>query len=108
VGNNKEALWKHLMSEQTSSIDQRLDKLIEITAKQAKTAELQQQSIQSLAAAFTEQAKAYREFSRGLPGILETSRRSAQSAEGATYMPQRTLDAVWDLIEELRQDRENR
>lgn len=76
------------------------------TAKQqAETAKQQADSIRSLAGAFSDQARAYREFSRNLPDVMEATRRSAQASEGALYMAQRTLEAVRDLIEELRQQR---
>ncbi|MCL1473641.1 hypothetical protein [Argonema antarcticum] len=73
--------------------------------QQAETAKQQADSIRSLAGAFSDQARAYREFSRNLPDVMEATRRSAQASEGALYMAQRTLEAVRDLIEELRQQR---
>jgi methyl-accepting chemotaxis protein len=74
-----------------------------ISQQQLEVARQQSESIRSLATAFTEQARAYREVSRGLPDVVETARRSAQASEGAAYMAQRTLEAMRDLIEELRQ-----
>ncbi len=82
-----------------------LSKLKAISQQQLETARAQAESIRSLASAFVEQARAYREFSRGLPDVVETARRSAQASEGAAYMAQRTLEAMRDLIEELRQER---
>ena len=76
-----------------------------ISQQQADTAKQQADSIRSLAGAFSDQARAYREFSRNLPDVMEATRRSAQASEGALYMAQRTLEAVRDLIEELRQQR---
>lgn len=76
-----------------------------ISQQQLEVAKQQSESIRSLATAFTEQARAYREFSRGLPDVVETARRSAQASEGAAYMAQRTLEAMRDLIEELRHER---
>ena len=104
----------------TNSFDERLERLIAVTEKQADTArqqaetakqqadtiERQSDSIRSLARAFSEQARAYREFSRSLPDVVETARRSAQASEGAAFMAQRTLEAIRDLIEELREGRD--
>lgn len=111
------------MTTQPDNIDERIAQLAEqqqenhmqamaelaelrvITQQQAETARQQAESIRSLATAFTEQARAYREFSRSLPDVVETARRSAQASEGAAYMAQRTLEAMRDLIEEMRQGR---
>ena len=82
-----------------------LSELKAISQQQAETAKQQAESIRSLATAFTEQARAYREFSRSLPDVVEAARRSAQASEGAAYMAQRTLEAMRDLIEEMRQQR---
>lgn len=111
------------MSSQLDTIDQRIVQMAEqqremhsqtmaelselkaISQQQAETARQQAESIRSLAGAFTEQARAYREFSRNLPDVVETARRSAQASEAAAYMAQRTLEAMRDLIEELREGR---
>jgi methyl-accepting chemotaxis protein len=114
------------MTSNSDNFDERLARLIAVVEAQAETArqpaenarqqaetarqqadniKQQSDSIRSLAKAFAEQARAYREFSRNLPDMLETTRRAAQSSEGATFMAQRTLEAVRDLIEELRQER---
>ena len=104
----------------TNSFDERLERLIAVTEKQADTArqqadtarqqadtiERQSDSIRSLARAFSEQARAYRDFSPNLPDVVETARRSAQASEGAAFMAQRTLEAIRDLIEELREGRD--
>ena len=108
-----------MMTSNSDNFDERLARLIAVVEAQAETARQQAEtarqqadnikqqsdSIRSLAKAFAEQARAYREFSRNLPDMLETTRRAAQSSEGATFMAQRTLEAVRDLIEELRQER---
>lgn len=82
-----------------------LTELKTISQQQLQIATQQTDSIKSLAQAFVEQAKAYREFSRSLPDVVEASRRAAQTSEGASFMAQRTLEAMRDLIEELRNQR---
>ena len=62
----------------TNSFDERLERLIAVTQTQAETARQQ----------------------------AETARRSAQASEGAAFMAQRTLEAIRDLIEELRERRD--
>jgi methyl-accepting chemotaxis protein len=82
-----------------------LSELKTISQQQLQIATQQTDSIKSLAQAFVEQARAYREFSRTLPDVVEASRRAAQASEGASFMAQRTLEAMRDLIEELRDQR---
>lgn len=82
-----------------------LTELKTISQQQLQIATQQTDSIRSLAQAFVEQARAYREFSRSLPDVVEASRRAAQTSEGASFIAQRTLEAMRDLIEELREQR---
>jgi len=106
--NNVEYRIERLAEQQRETHAQTMAELGELKAisqQQLETARAQAESIRSLASAFVEQARAYREFSRGLPDVVETARRSAQASEGAAYMTQRTLEAMRDLIEELRQER---
>lgn len=84
-----------------------LNELKTISQQQLQIATQQTESIKSLAQAFVEQARAYREFSRTLPDVVEASRRAAQASEGASFIAQRTLEAMRDLIEELREQRNN-
>lgn len=105
---NTDARIAQLAEQQRETHAQTMAELAElkvISQQQLEVARQQSESIRSLATAFTEQARAYREFSRGLPDVVETARRSAQASEGAAYMAQRTLEAMRDLIEELRQER---
>ena len=105
---NTDARIAQLAEHQRETHTQTMAELAElkvISQQQLEVARQQSESIRSLATAFTEQARAYREFSRGLPDVVETARRSAQASEGAAYMAQRTLEAMRDLIEELRQER---
>ncbi|PSF36817.1 hypothetical protein C7H19_12685 [Aphanothece hegewaldii CCALA 016] len=82
-----------------------LSELKTISQQQLQIATQQTESIRSLAQAFVEQARAYREFSRSLPDVVKASRRAAQASEAASFMAQRTKTAMRDLIEELREQR---
>lgn len=109
------------MTTTSNNFDERLERLVVVIEQQAETSRQQSDdirqiveatrqqadSIRSLARAFSKQARAYREFSRELPEILETTRRASQASEGATFMAQRTLEAIRDLIEDLREERGN-
>lgn len=79
--------------------------LREVTQQQAQTAAAQSENIRSLAAAVGELARATTELSRDRRSLMETAQRAAQASETAAFVAQRTLEAVRDLIDELRSNR---
>lgn len=114
------------MTTQLDRIDERLERLVaatgqlvegmaelkEITRQQAQTAERQQQSIERLslsterlALAFTGQARDIVDLRAATSQLVETTRVVAQNGETSQYLSQRTLEAIRDLIDEMRQGR---
>lgn len=79
--------------------------LREVTQQQAQTAATQAENIRSLVAAVGELARSTTELSRDRRSLMETAQRAAQASETAAFVAQRTLEAVRDLIDELRSSR---
>lgn len=79
--------------------------LREVTQQQAQTASLQAENIRSLVSAVAELARSTTELSRSSRSLMETAQRVAQTSETAAFVAQRTLEAVRDLIDELRSSR---
>lgn len=90
------------LTDRTERILQGIDALREVTQQQAQTAASQAESIRSLVSAVAELARSTTELSRDRRTLLESAQRSAQASESASFMAQRTLEAVRDLIDELR------
>lgn len=114
------------MTTQLDRIDERLAQLLaatgqlvegmaefkEITRQQAQTAERQQQSIERLslsserlALAFTGQARDIVDLRAATAQLVETTRVVAQNGETSQYLSQGTLEAIRDLIDQMRQGR---
>jgi methyl-accepting chemotaxis protein len=96
---------KMTTEQQLDSIDTRLEKLVVVSEQQAR-------SIERLAGALTEQARAISSLSRTVSRLVDASQRSAQAAEMAAGIAQSNQVAIRqvgirDLIEELKRDRNN-
>lgn len=96
-------------NDRLDSIDRRLEQLVAVTERQAETAAAQAENIRnqtenvrSLVSAVSELARSTTELSRDRRTLLDAATRSAQASESASFMAQRTLEAMRDLIEELR------
>lgn len=72
---------------------------------QAETARSQTENIRSLVSAVSELARSTTELSRDRRTLLDTAQRSAQASESASFLAQRTLEAMRDLIDQLRDSR---
>lgn len=81
------------------SIDTRLERLVVVSEQQAR-------SIERLAGAFTEQARAISSLSQTVSRLVDAAQRSAQAAEAAAIIAQSNQNAIRDLIEELKRDRD--
>ena len=99
-------------ADRLNNIDQRLAQLVdgmealrEISHSQAATANLQAENVRSLVSAVGELARSTTELSRDRRTLMETAQRAAQASETASFVAQRTLEAVRDLIDELRSNR---
>lgn len=95
-----------------SNIDERLDRLVQVSERQQQTADKQQQSIDKLSLAterltlvFTNQARDISELRAATSQLVETSRVSQQNVEASNYLAQRNLEAIRDLIQQLKDSR---
>lgn len=93
------------LTDRVDQVFQGIDALRQVTQQQAQTAASQAESIRSLVSAVAELARSTTELSRDRRTLLESAQRSAQASESASFMAQRTLEAVRDLIDELRNSR---
>lgn len=101
------------------SIDTRLSQLVEATTQLTRSSEQQgrdierlatsvseqAKSVERLAGAFGEQARAIASLSQTVTRLVDAAQRSAQASEAAAVVAQDNQNAIRDLIEELRQER---
>lgn len=88
------------------SIDTRLEQLVEATRQLAHSSEQQKQSIDRLAGIIIPMARTIESLSQTSVRLLDGAQRSAQASEAAAIVAQSNQNAIRDLIEELRRERQ--
>ncbi|MBD2093169.1 hypothetical protein H6F67_25315 [Microcoleus sp. FACHB-1515] len=104
---NAETLQR-LVEQQRELHDMTIRELRELrrtAEEQARTARLQQDTINRFVSVVGEMGRAIADQTRNSNDIIESSRRAAQAAEAATVLAQNNQNAIRDLIEEMRRDR---
>lgn len=93
------------ISDRIDSIDNRLDRLTTISERQQQSVDRLSLAVERLTLVFTNQARDISELRAATAQLVETSRLSQQNIETSNYLAQRNLEAIRDLIVELREQR---
>lgn len=88
-----------------NSIDERLERLVAISERQQQSVDRLALSTERLTLVFTNQARDIAELRAATAQLVETARTSQQGIEASNYLAQRNLEAIRDLIQELRDSR---
>lgn len=88
-----------------NTIDERLERLVQVSERQQQSIDRLALSNERLTLVFTNQSRDISELRAATAQLVETSRVSQQNIETSNYLAQRNLEALRDLIQELRDSR---
>lgn len=89
-------------SERLNSIDSRLEKLVVTSENQQQSVDRLSLAVERLTLVFANQSRDISELRAAIAQLVESGKVSQQNIETSNYLAQRNLEAVRDLIEELR------
>lgn len=93
------------VSNRLNTIDERLERLVQASELQKQSIDRLALSNERLTLVFTNQSRDISELRAATAQLVETSRVSQQNVETSNYLAQRNLEALRDLIQELRDSR---
>lgn len=88
-----------------NQIDERLERLVQVSERQQQSVDRLSLSTERLTLVFTNQARDITELRAATAQLVETTRISQQNIETSNYLAQRNLEAIRDVIQELRDAR---
>lgn len=89
-------------TERLNSIDGRLEKLVTTSERQQQSVDRLSLAVERLTLVFANQSRDISELRAATTQLVESGKVSQQNIETSNYLAQRNLEAVRDLIEELR------